>query len=90
MATSSKAIRSFAVSAAILLLAPAAAHAAGEKRLCADRVSVWDSPDSFVIAHMYRPQRLRVLATTQHRQWALVHFLSGDLRGWILSGAICP
>jgi hypothetical protein len=68
---------------------PAAAHAASAQRLCADRVSVWDSPDGFVVAHVFRPQRMRVLATTDHRHWSLVHFEDVDLRGWILSRAIC-
>jgi hypothetical protein len=74
---------------AVLLVAADPASAAASRHLCADRVAVWDSPDGFVIAHMYRPQHVRVLATTDHRRWSLVHFSGVDLRGWILSRALC-
>jgi hypothetical protein len=79
------------VSAGLLAVAGAGAApaAAASRRLCADRVAVWDSPDGFVIAHMYRPQQVSVLATTDHRRWSLVHFAAVDLRGWILTRALC-
>ena len=95
MATRSPAIRSIAASVALAAAVaagawPAAAHAASEKRLCADRVSVWDSPNGFVIAHVFRPQRMRLLAmTAQGGRWSLVHFEDVDLRGWILSRTLC-
>jgi hypothetical protein len=74
----------------LVAAAPASATAtASSRRLCADRVPVWDSPDGFVIAHMYRPQHVRVLATTDHRRWSLVHFSDTELRGWILTRTLC-
>ena len=67
----------------------AAADIGGDAVWAACDITDQDVWDSFVITHLYRPQKLRVLATTDHRTWSLVHFLSGNLRGWILSGAIC-
>jgi hypothetical protein len=75
--------------AGLLVAAAPASAAAASRRLCADRVPVWDSPDGFVIAHMYRPQHVRVLATTDHRRWSLVQFSGVDLRGWILTRTLC-
>jgi hypothetical protein len=74
---------------ALLVAATPASAASSSRRLCADRVPVWDSPDGFVIAHMYRPQHVRVLATTDHRRWSLVHFSGIELRGWILTRTLC-
>ena len=68
--------------------APAAA-ASGTERLCVDKVAVYDSPGGFVIAHLYRPQKLRVLGTAKRRRWSLVRFDSGP-RGWIPTSKICP
>jgi hypothetical protein len=62
--------------------------ATSRARLCADRVAVYDTPGGFVIAHLYRPQRLRVLGTAHRRRWSLVRFDSGP-RGWILTRRIC-
>jgi hypothetical protein len=75
--------------AGLLIAAGPASATTSSRHLCADRVPVWDSPDGFVIAHMYRPQHVRVLATTEHRRWSLVHFSGVDLRGWILTRTLC-
>ena len=61
----------------------------GKRRLCADKVAVWDSPSGFVIAYLYRPQKLKVLGTAHKRRWSLVRFDSGP-RGWIPTSKICP
>ena len=68
---------------------PAPAAASGAKKLCADKVAVWDSPNGFVIAYLYRPQKLKVLGTAHKRRWSLVRFDSGP-RGWIPTSKICP
>jgi hypothetical protein len=67
--------------------APAAASSR-ERRICVDKVAVWDSPGGFVIAYLYRPQTLRVLGTARHRTWSLVRFDTGP-RGWIPTSRIC-
>jgi len=67
--------------------APAAA-ASGERRICVDKVAVWDSPGGFVIAYLYRPQTLKVLGTARRRTWSLVRFDDGP-RGWIPTKKIC-
>lgn len=68
--------------------APATAASGTKKQLCADKVAVYDSPGGFVIAHLYRPQKLRVLGTAQRRRWSLVRFDSGP-RGWIPTRKLC-
>lgn len=72
--------------------APASAAASsggkGDRRICVDKVAVYDAPGGFVVAHLYRPQKLRVLNTAQHRKWSLVRFDSGS-RGWIPTSKIC-
>jgi hypothetical protein len=87
------ATRSFLVSVVLVLAVaaarPATASAASTRSLCADTVSVWDSPGGFVIAHMFRPQTLRLLATADAHRWSLVYFTRAHLRGWVLSSAIC-
>jgi hypothetical protein len=67
---------------------PAASAASGQKRICVDKVAVWDSPGGFVIAYLYRPQTLRVISTAHRRRWSLVRFDSGS-RGWIPTSKIC-
>ncbi len=67
--------------------APAAA-ASGKREICADKVAVWNSPGGFVIAYLYRPQKLRVISTARRRTWSLVRFDSGP-RGWIPTSKIC-
>jgi hypothetical protein len=67
----------------------AAASSSGKQRICVDKVAVWDSPGGFVIAHLYRPQKLRVLGTAHRRRWSLVRFDSGP-RGWIPTSKLCP
>jgi hypothetical protein len=68
--------------------APAAASSSGDRRICVDKVAVWDAPGGFVIAYLYRPQTLRVLGTAQRRKWSLVRFDDGP-RGWIPTSKIC-
>jgi hypothetical protein len=72
--------------------APAAAagsgSGSGDRKICVDKVAVWDSPGGFVIAYLYRPQTLRVLGTAQRRKWSLVRFDDGP-RGWIPTNKIC-
>ena len=67
--------------------APAAA-ASDERRICVDKVAVWDAPGGFVIAYLYRPQTLRVVGTAQKKKWSLVRFEDGP-RGWIPTKKIC-
>ena len=83
-----RALASAAVVLAVAAGASPAAAASRSERLCVDRVAVRDSPAGFVIAHLYRPQQLRVLGTAQRRRWSLVRF-DGGPRGWIPSRAIC-
>ena len=68
--------------------APAAASSSGKHEICVDKVSVWDAPGGFVIAYLYRPQKLRVIGTARRRTWSLVRFDDGP-RGWIPTSKIC-
>ena len=67
--------------------APAAA-ASGKREICADKVAVSDAPGGFVIAYLYRPQKLRVISTARRRTWSLVRFDTGP-RGWIPTSKLC-
>ena len=68
------------------LSAPAAASS---RRLCARSAALRDSPEGFVIARLYRPQRLRYVRRSANRRWALVRTRSG-VAGWIAYSSLCP
>lgn len=78
------------VMTALLLTCTAAAPAAAAERrsLCAERATLRDSPDGFVIGRLRRPQRLTVLRRSANRRWSHVRVQSG-LSGWLPSGSIC-
>jgi hypothetical protein len=73
---------------ALAVAATPAAAASGKREICVDKVSVWDAPGGFVIAYLYRPQKLRVIGTARRRTWSLVRFDDGP-RGWIPTSKIC-
>ncbi|WP_028063182.1 SH3 domain-containing protein [Solirubrobacter soli] len=72
----------------LAVAATPAAAAAGNREICVDKVSVYDAPGGFVIAYLYRPQKLRVLGTARRKAWSLVRFDDGP-RGWIPTRKIC-
>jgi hypothetical protein len=71
----------------LMALAPAA-HASSPRRLCARSAILRDSPEGFVIARLYRPQRLRYVRRSANRRWALVRTRAG-LVGWIPYRSLC-
>ena len=73
----------------LLLMASApVAQAASTRRLCAHSATLRDSPKGFVIAHLYRPQRLGYVRRSANRRWALVRTRTG-LAGWIRYRKLC-
>ncbi|HWT93721.1 MAG TPA: SH3 domain-containing protein [Solirubrobacteraceae bacterium] len=78
-----------AMSLAIPLADPAPTLAAkGERRLCADRANLYDTPGGFVVGRLYRPVKVRVLRRSANRRWVHVRTRTG-LAGWLTSGALC-
>ena len=69
----------------LTLSAPAAAST---RRLCARSAALRDSPEGFVIARLYKPQRLRYVRRSANRRWALVRTRSG-VAGWIRYRSLC-
>ncbi len=66
----------------------AAAKPKAERRLCADRANLYDTPGGFVIGRLYKPARVRVLRRSANRRWLHVRTTS-RLTGWIITGAVC-
>ncbi len=56
----------------LITLTFAAPAVASTRRLCARSAALRDSPEGFVIARLYRPQRLRYVRRSANRRWALV------------------
>jgi hypothetical protein len=77
-------LRRAAVLAALLLaLVPAQASAAQRRSMCADQAALYDAP-----GHLYRPQRLIVMARTNDGRWTYVR-TAWDVEGWIRSRVLC-
>jgi hypothetical protein len=85
---------------ALLLGAPAPSRAATVaarkppvRSLCADTVTVRDSPRGYAIGHLAKPQKLKVLVRSRAGKapWVLVRAAppDDDLTGWIPEGALC-
>ena len=72
----------------LVTLALAAPAAAATRRLCARSATLRDSPEGFVIARLYRPQRLRYHRRSANRRWALVSTRAG-VAGWIPYRSLC-
>lgn len=75
----------------ILLLVPlilAVPASASTRRLCAHSAALRDSPEGFVIARLYRPQRLRYVRRSANRRWALVRTRAG-VAGWMRYRSLC-
>ena len=70
----------------LTLAVPAAASST--RRLCARSAALRDSPEGFVIARLYRPQRLRYVRRSANRRWALVRTRAG-VTGWIRYRSLC-
>jgi hypothetical protein len=82
-------LRRAAVLAALLLaLVPAQAAAAQRRSMCADQAALYDAPGRIAVGHLYRPQRLVVLARTSTGRWTYVR-TAWDVEGWIRSTALC-
>jgi hypothetical protein len=62
--------------------------AASTRRLCARSAALRDSPEGFVIARLYKPQRLRYVRRSANRRWALVRTRAG-VAGWIPYRSLC-
>lgn len=81
--------RLLVVTLVLLVMASApAAQAGSTRRLCAPSAILRDSPKGFVIAHLYRPQRLGYIRRSADRRWALVRTRTG-LAGWIRYRKLC-
>jgi hypothetical protein len=72
----------------LLMASVPTADAASTRRLCARSAILRDSPEGFVIARLYRPQRLRYVRRSANRRWALVKTRTG-LAGWIRYRSLC-
>ena len=72
----------------LLTLSLAAPAAASTRRLCARSAALRDSPEGFVIARLYRPQRLRYVRRSANRRWALVR-TPAAVAGWIPYRSLC-
>jgi hypothetical protein len=72
----------------VVLLTLAAPAVASTRRLCARSAALRDSPEGFVIARLYRPQRLRYVRRSANRRWALVRTRAG-VAGWIRYRSLC-
>ena len=70
----------------LTLAVPAAASST--RRLCARSAALRDSPEGFVIARLYRLQRLRYVRRSANRRWALVRTRAG-VTGWIRYRSLC-
>ncbi len=83
-------MRALALVLLLLLLMASAppAHASSSRRLCAHSAHLRDSPEGFVIARLYRPQKLRYIRRSANRRWALVRTRSG-LVGWLPYRSLC-
>jgi len=75
-----------AVSAVLVL--PAAPAEARTKRVCAKTATLRDTPRGFVIARLYRGQRVVVVRRSATRGWLNVR-PRGGLPGWILARSLC-
>jgi hypothetical protein len=82
-------LRRAAVLAALLLaLVPAQASAAQRRSMCADQAALYDAPGRIAIGHLYRPQRLIVMARTNDGRWTYVR-TAWDVEGWSRSRVLC-
>lgn len=81
-------VLTFAVLVASPIVDPAVAFTSPERRLCADRANLYDTPGGFVIGRLYKPARVRVLRRSANRRWLHVRTRS-QLTGWIITGAVC-
>ena len=72
----------------LVTLTLAVPAAASTRRLCARSAALRDSPEGFVIARLYKPQRLRYVRRSANRRWALVRTRAG-VAGWIPYRSLC-
>lgn len=72
-----------------LAIVPAQAAAAPTRAMCADKATLYDAPGRIAIGHLYRPQRLELLARTSDDRWRYVR-TRWDAEGWIRTRALCP
>lgn len=72
----------------VLAVSLAGPAAASTRRLCARSALLRDSPEGFVIARLYRPQRLRYHRRSANRRWALVTTRAG-VAGWMPYRSLC-
>ncbi len=72
----------------LVTLTLAVPASASTRRLCARSAALRDSPEGFVIARLYKPQRLRYVRRSANRRWALVRTRAG-VAGWIPYRSLC-
>ncbi len=72
----------------VVLVLPAAPAAAATTRVCARTATLRDTPRGFVIARLYRGQRVVVVRRSAARGWLNVRPATG-LPGWILARSLC-
>ena len=71
----------------LLLMLPSAAQAR-TIRICAERATLHDTPRGFVVARLFRRDRVLVLRRSAERGWTNVRIRSG-VPGWILTRSLC-
>ena len=79
-----------AMAFAIPLIDPTSAAAAQQRRVCAKRANLYDTPRGIVVAFAFRRDRVRVLRRSANRRWLHVRKLNSPTAvGWITTGALC-
>lgn len=73
---------------AVLLAGGAHPADAATRRVCARAANVYDTPRGFVIARVYRRDRVRVVGRSATRGWSRIE-LRGGLPGWIPNRRLC-
>ena len=72
----------------LVLVLPAAPADAASRRICTKTATLRDTPRGFVIARLYRGQRVVVVRRSAARGWLNVRPPTG-LPGWILARSLC-
>lgn len=72
----------------LLALSPSAHAQSRSRAVCAGAATLRDTPRGFVIARLYRRQRVVVLRRSAARGWVPVR-APGGLPGWILARSLC-
>ena len=72
----------------LLVLSTTAQAQSRARTVCAGAATLRDTPRGFVIARLYRRQRVVVLRRSAARGWVPVR-APGGLPGWILARSLC-